>query len=137
MHCVRDDYLYVFETQNHSYNPIFGEKSPSIWKVSSEKSNSYRDLIKEIVVYDDVVNTIEIDLIKLDVNLERINRIEIIKLLDYSIQVTLYDNNKLLSRINSTIPSSWLDKLELKSDFVDFFSIDLLNTNFLLHYNHF
>ena len=65
-------------------------------------------------MYDDVVNTIEVDLIKLDINLEKINRVEIIKLLNYSIQVTLYDNNKQLSRINSTIPSSWLDKLELK-----------------------
>ena len=90
------------------------KEAKSIEKLISEKSKSYRDLIKEIVVYDDVVNTIEVDLIKLDINLEKINRVEIIKLLNYSIQVTLYDNNKLLSRINSTIPSSWLDKLELK-----------------------
>lgn len=90
------------------------KEAKSIEKLISEKSKSYRDLIKEIVVYDDVVNTIEIDLVKLDINLEKINRVEIIKLLNYSIQVTLYDNNKLLSRINSTIPSSWLDRLELK-----------------------
>ena len=84
-------------------NPDYQQKAKSIEKLISEKSKSYRDLIKEIV-YDDVVNTIEVDLIKLDINLEKINRVEIIKLLNYSIQVTLYDNNKLLSRINSTIP---------------------------------
>lgn len=90
------------------------KEAKSIEKLISEKSKSYRDLIKEIVGRDEIVNTLEIDLLKLGINLEKINRIEIVKLRNYSIQVTLYDDNKLLSRINSPFPTSWLDRLELK-----------------------
>ena len=42
-------------------NPDYQQKKLKVLKNLFQKNQIYRDLIKEIVVYDDVVNTIEVD----------------------------------------------------------------------------
>ena len=81
-------------------------------KVSINKK-SYKDLVKEIVTYDDVINSIEIDLAKSNINPEKITRVEIQKSEEYSLEITFYQKDKILGTLKSVVPASWIKDLKM------------------------
>ena len=79
---------------------------------TSYESKNYEDLFIELGLSKSVINAIEIDMrTKGNINPRQINKVEVLKTNDYTIDLKFYDKQQFLGSFKSIIPSSLIENL--------------------------